>query len=83
MILGISFDKPQANLKFKQKYEFPFDLLSDEDKSVGVAYGAADDASARSATRISYLIDPDGKIAKVYPKVKPAEHPDEVLADLP
>jgi peroxiredoxin len=47
-----------------------------------MAYGACDDAKAKTARRISYLIGPDGKIKKAYPNVNPAAHPDEVLADL-
>jgi peroxiredoxin len=47
-----------------------------------MAYGACDDPKAGTARRISYLIGPDGRIKKAYPKVNPAAHPDEVLADL-
>ena len=47
-----------------------------------MAYGAAEDASAGSAKRISYLIGKDGKIRKVYPKVNAAAHPEEILKDL-
>jgi peroxiredoxin Q/BCP len=47
-----------------------------------MAYGACDDKDAKTARRISYLIGPDGKVKKAYPKVNPAVHPDEVLADL-
>jgi peroxiredoxin len=47
-----------------------------------MAYGACTDPKAGYASRISYLIDEQGKIAKVYAKVKPADHPAEVLADL-
>ncbi len=82
MILGVSFDSPEANRKFKEKYGFPYDLLSDPSRSVGVAYGAADDASAKSAKRISYVIGTDGRIEIVYETVKAAEHPEQVLADL-
>ena len=49
---------------------------------MGIAYGAAQDADAGYPARISYLIDPEGNIARVYEKVVPAEHPDQVLADL-
>jgi peroxiredoxin len=49
---------------------------------VGLAYGAADDAKAGFAKRISYLIGPDGRIRKAYPKVNAAAHPEEVLRDL-
>ncbi len=82
MILGISFDSPEDNKAFKEKNNFPYDLLSDVDKTASVAYGAASDTSASKPSRISYLIDAEGKIKKAYESVKPADHPDEVLADL-
>ncbi|MBU09756.1 MAG: hypothetical protein CME13_17530 [Gemmatimonadetes bacterium] len=81
VILGISCDSLEENKAFKEKFDFPYDLLCDTDKSVSVAYGASPDTST-NASRISYIIDGDGKIAKVYETVKPADHPDEVLADL-
>jgi peroxiredoxin Q/BCP len=83
VILGISFDTPAENQAFKAKFNFPFKLLSDRDRKVGLAYGATEPPGAGNARRISYLIGPDGKIAKVYDPVKPADHPDEVLKDLP
>jgi len=46
-----------------------------------MAFGACDDPAAGYARRISYLIDEQGKIQKIYPKVKPADHPEEVLRD--
>ncbi len=61
---------------------FPFDLLCDVDRAVGLAYGAADTADAQYAARISYLIDPEGRIAQVYRDVDPAGHVAEVLGDL-
>ena len=82
MILGASFDAPEENKVFKDKFSFPFDMLCDTEKSMGIAYGAAGDASASHPARISYLIDPEGNVAKVYGKVVPADHPDEVLRDL-
>jgi peroxiredoxin Q/BCP len=57
-------------------------LLCDTERALGVAYGACDDASARSARRISYLIGPDGKVRKAYPKVDAATHAETVLGDL-
>ena len=81
MVLGVSFDAPEANKKFKEKFSFPYDLLSDTDKSMSKQYGAATDESQR-ASRVSVLIAPDGRVAKAYPKVSPADHPSEVLADL-
>ena len=82
MILGASFDSPEENRVFRDKFNFPFDLLCDTGRSMGIAYGAAGDASASHPARISYLIDPEGKVAKVYGKVVPGDHPDEVLRDL-
>jgi peroxiredoxin Q/BCP len=81
-ILGASFDTPEKNAAFAQKFGFTFPLLSDTDRKLGLAYGAADDPSASSAKRISYLIGPDGKIKKAYPKVNAAAHPEEILKDL-
>ena len=83
MIVGASFDTPVENRAFRDKFDFPFDLISDVDRSVGLAYGAAEDAEAQYAARISYLIGPDGRIVKTYAKVVPAEHAEEVLGDLP
>ena len=51
-------------------------------RTVGLAYGAADTADAQYSARISYLIDPEGRIARVYRDVDPAGHVAEVLADL-
>ena len=56
-------------------------MLSDEKRSDYIAFGAADADSPR-ASRISVLIGPDGKVVKAYATVKPADHPDQVLADL-
>lgn len=55
--------------------------MSDTDRKIGMAYGACTDPKAGYASRISYLIDEQGKIAAVYPKVVPKEHPGQVLAD--
>lgn len=82
MILGVSFDKPAANRKFKETYGFPFDLLSDETHAMGVAYGAAAAAGDKSAARISYIIGADGRIERPYATVKAAAHPEQVLQDL-
>jgi peroxiredoxin Q/BCP len=81
-ILGASFDDEKANAAFARKFDFNFPLLCDTDRALGLAYGAADDARAATAKRISYLIGPDGKIRKAYPKVNAAAHPEEVLQDV-
>ena len=77
----MSYDSTEANGKFREKQGFPYDLLSDLDKSASVAYGVATAEDARTPRR-SVLIGPDGKIAASYATVKPADHPDQVLADL-
>ncbi len=80
-MLGISSDAVADNKAFREKFSFPYALLSDTDLAVSRAYGAAAADSARSA-RVSVLIGPDGNIARGYAKVTPAEHAEEVLADL-
>ncbi len=81
-VLGISFDSVPDNAAFARKFGFNFPLLCDTSRTVGVAYGAADDAKAQYPKRVSYLIDPAGRIRKAYPKVNAAAHPEEILADL-
>jgi peroxiredoxin Q/BCP len=81
-ILGVSFDTVPDNAAFAQKFGFNFPLLCDTTRAIGLAYGAADDAHAQYAKRLSYLIGPDGKIRKAFPKVNAAAHPEEILADL-
>lgn len=81
-MLGASFDNVAANKAFCDKFAYPYKLLS-FDKSAGKAWGATDDKDSDWPRRISYLIGPDRKIVKAYAKVKPAEHPAQVLADVP
>ena len=82
MILGASYDAVADNCAFHDKFGFPFKLLCDTDHTLAKAYHADDLAEPSYPRRISYLIGPDGKIVKGYDPVKPATHPDEVLADL-
>jgi peroxiredoxin Q/BCP len=81
-ILGASFDNAQDNAAFVKKYDFKFPLLSDTSRSLGLAYGACDDAKAQYPTRISYLIGADGKIEKVWGQVDAKSHPNTVLEEL-
>jgi peroxiredoxin Q/BCP len=81
-IWGISFDPIEANQKFAEKYQFNFPLLSDLDKKIGIAYGAAADASAGAPARVSYLIGADGTIERAYGKVSAKDHPAAALEDL-
>ena len=72
----------EDNAAFARKFHYNFPLLCDTTREIGLAYGACDDAHASAARRISYVIGPDGRIVKAYPKVNAATHPDEVLKDL-
>jgi thioredoxin-dependent peroxiredoxin len=81
-VLGASLDDVAANRAFAAKFKYPYQLLSFTTAD-GKAYGAYSESHGNSARRISYLIGPDRRIAKAYPKVKPADHPTQVLGDLP
>jgi peroxiredoxin Q/BCP len=80
-ILGVSFDAPDANRRFVEKESFPFRLLSDSDRALGIKVGAATSTKQGYARRISYLVGADGKVIKAYEDVRPAEHASQVLAD--
>ena len=75
----MSFDTPAANKKFAEKHGFTFPLLCDTEHTMGVAYGAADDTSARSARRVGVVIGPDGKVKHWFPKVDARAFPKEAL----
>ncbi len=72
----------EENRAFEQKFDFPFPLLCDVTRHIGLTYGACDTPDAEYARRISYLIGPDGRIVRAYDAVKASEHPQQVLADL-
>jgi len=82
-IVGVSFDPPADNAAFVERQGFPFRLLSDTDRKLAVAVGAAASPAQPVASRVSYLVGPDGKVLKAYPNVDPASHARAVLADLP
>jgi peroxiredoxin Q/BCP len=80
-VLGVSFDDPASNKAFVEAETLPFRLLSDEDRKLALAVGAADSGSSRFARRISYLVGGDGKVRKAWTAVDPATHAAEVLAE--
>ncbi len=85
MVLGVSCDSVAKHDKFISKYDLPFQLLADEDQSIVKAYGAWGPKKFMGKEyegihRISFLIDPQGRIQKIWPKVNPEEHVAEVLA---
>ena len=77
----MSFDPNADNKAFKDKFNFPYDLLTDGDRVASTAYGVVT-SDTGNARRVSVLVAPDGTVAKAYETVTPAEHPDQVLADL-
>lgn len=86
-ILGISTDSVASHKKFEQKYNLNFTILSDTEKKVVNEYGVWQPKKFMGkeflgTVRSSFLINPDGIIAKIYPSVKPETHAGEVLADL-
>ena len=85
VVLGVSCDSVAKHDKFISKFDLPFLLLSDEDQTIVNAYGSWGPKKFMGKEyegihRISFLIDPQGKIQKIWPKVKPEEHAAEVLA---
>lgn len=83
VVLGVSVDPVEANRKFVENQKFPFALLSDTDRKLSVAYGAAADLKANYANRITVVIGPDGKVEQVVEKVAVATHAKSLLDSLP
>ncbi|MEK7516171.1 MAG: thioredoxin-dependent thiol peroxidase, partial [Patescibacteria group bacterium] len=87
VVLGVSTDSVTSHAKFAKKFNLPFTLLADEEKKVAKAYGVWGKKKFMGREymgthRTSFLIDPQGMIAKVYVEVKPEMHAEEVLKDL-
>lgn len=83
-ILGVSPDNEKSHQKFITKYKLPFTLLADTDHSIADAYGVWGEKKFMGRTymgihRTTFLIDEKGKIKKIFEKVKPEDHADEVL----
>jgi len=76
-------DTPEENLRFKEKFSFPFPLLCDRSGKVSRQFGATSYDHAAFANRITYIIDESGIIAKAFPKVIPANHAEELLKLIP
>ena len=87
VVLGVSKDGVKSHKKFTEKYTLPFPLLADEDGSVCQAYGVWRlkkfmGREYMGIERMSFLIDEEGNIAKIYDAVKPREHVGEVMGDI-
>ncbi len=79
-ILGVSFDTVAENKHFAEKFKFPYPLLSDPTRAMGVQYGAADPGETKNARRVAYVIGPDGRIRNVFAKANTASFAADVLA---
>jgi thioredoxin-dependent peroxiredoxin len=88
VVLGVSADDESSHVKFKEKYGLPFTLLADPAHNVSEQYGTWVEKNFggkkyMGVERSTFLIDPDGRIAKVMRRVKPDTHVERVLAELP
>ncbi len=82
MILGVSFDAPEANRKFRDQHGFPFPLLCDTTREMGLAYGACTSRKAWFPERITYVIDKDGRIEYAEKVTDIARHVEQATAQL-
>jgi len=80
-VIGVSVDSVESHRKFTAKYKLPFPLISDKSKTITRAYGVLKPALS-SANRVTFIIDKNGKIAKVFPKVDVSKHTEEIMAAL-
>jgi peroxiredoxin Q/BCP len=87
VVVGASPDTPAAQARFKSKYSLPFTLLADEEKAAAQAYGVWKEKNlygrkSMGIERTTFIIGPDGKIEKIYAKVKAQGHAAKVLENL-
>jgi peroxiredoxin Q/BCP len=83
VVLGCSIDTADAHKQFIQKYSLPFPLLLDPDRKIATSYGAANGIPILGLDRrVTYVIDENGKVLKIYPNVDPSTHAIEILNDL-
>jgi thioredoxin-dependent peroxiredoxin len=87
VVLGVSTDPVKSHDKFAEKFKLPFTLLADADKRIVEAYGVWGEKSFMGRKylgthRVTFLIGPEGRINKIWPRVKPEEHAAQVLAEL-
>ena len=86
-MLGISADTPSAQKKFKDKYELPYTLLADKDKTVAKQFDVIKEKNmygkkVMGIARTTFLIGADSKIAHIFENVKPDGHAEQVLAEI-
>jgi peroxiredoxin Q/BCP len=79
-VYGVSLDSPESHREFRAKYDLNFPLLTDEGGRASEALGVLRE-NRRRANRVTFLLDPEGRISRVYPEVSPETHADEILQD--
>jgi thioredoxin-dependent peroxiredoxin len=79
-VYGVSLDSPESHRRFREKYNLNFPLLTDEGGRAAEALGVLREGR-KKANRVTFLLDPGGRIARVYPEVSPETHADEILED--
>jgi peroxiredoxin Q/BCP len=79
-VYGVSLDSPESHRRFREKNNLNFPLLTDEGGRAAEALGVLRENRKR-ANRVTFLLDPDGRIARVYPEVSPETHADQILQD--
>jgi len=83
IVFGVSLDSVESHKRFAEKNNLPFSLLSDQDGNVSKAYDSLSSfISFKASKRNTFIIDPEGKIAKIYLSVNPSTHSQMVLNDL-
>lgn len=87
-VIGVSPDDDASHATFRKKFNLPFALASDPDHAIADAYGVWGPKNFMGRQydgvhRVTFVIDPHGRVARVYPKVKPEQHAHEILQDLP
>ena len=82
-VVGVSVDDGQSHAQFAEKYHLPFPLLADVNKEVATRYGILMNLGViKMAKRYTFLINPQGKVSKVYNKVETSKHSKEIIDDL-
>jgi peroxiredoxin Q/BCP len=79
-VYGVSLDSPESHRRFREKHNLNFPLLTDEGGRAADALGVLREGG-QAANRVTFLLDPGGRIARVYPEVSPETHADEILED--
>ncbi|HSL00737.1 MAG TPA: peroxiredoxin [Rubrobacteraceae bacterium] len=79
-VYGVSLDPPESHRRFREKHNLNFPLLTDQGGRAAESLGVLREGGKR-ANRVTFLLDPDGRISKVYPEVSPETHADEILED--